>query len=182
MVGLTVSERLGGPAGLASAALLLAALPLLAGACGAWQQALNGQVSVVGGPFAAALVNFTLGTTLLALFAAVCVVLTGPTQPLPPTVWLYAGGPIGVVFISSAAVLVRLLGILVFGLCAISGQVITALTLDLTLGDVDLGALTVAGALLTLVGVAVAALPVRRLTRPAAGAEPDTDRSPTYSE
>ena len=182
-VGITVSERLGGAAGLAPAALLLAAVPLLAGAGTAWQQALNGQVSVVGGPLPAALVNFLLGTALLGLFAVAAVMVSGPTQELPATWWLYAGGPIGVVFISSAAVLVRLLGILVFGLCAISGQVITALSLDLTLGDVDPGALTVVGALLTLIGVGVAALPpVRRPTRPAAGTERDADRSPTYSD
>jgi transporter family-2 protein len=182
-VGITVSERLDGAAALAPAAMLLAALPLLAGAGAAWQQALNGQVSVVGGPLSAALVNFLFGAVLLAVFAGVTLTLTGPTQPLPTTWWLYGGGPIGVVFISAAAVLVRRLGVLVFGLCAISGQVITALVVDLVLSDIPVGGSTVAGALLTLVGVAIAGLPrVRRRTRPAARAERDSERAPTYSE
>jgi bacterial/archaeal transporter family-2 protein len=181
-VGITVSERLDGAAALAPAALLLAALPLLAGAGTAWQQALNGRVSVVGGPLAAALVNFLLGTALLVLFSGVALALSGLTEPLPTTWWLYVGGPIGVVFISSAAVLVRRLGVLVFGLCAISGQVITALAVDLVLTDIPVGALTVAGALLTLLGVAVAGLPAVRRGTPRAGAERASDRFPTYSE
>ncbi|MDQ4085756.1 MAG: DMT family transporter [Actinomycetota bacterium] len=179
-VGLTLSGRLEGAAALAPAALLLAALPLLAGAGGAWQQAVNGQVSVVGGPFPAALLNFFVGTTLLMLFALLTVALGGRPAAPPDTWWLYVGGPLGVVFISSAAVLVRVLGVLVFGLCAISGQVITALLVDLVVADLAIGPLTVAGTLLTLVGVAVAALPgrVRRDTRPAAAGADDRTRSP----
>jgi bacterial/archaeal transporter family-2 protein len=179
-VALTVSERLGGAAALTPAALLLAALPLLAGGGTAWQQAANGQVSVVGGPFPAALVNFCVGATLLTVFAAVALALDGAPAAPPSTWWLYVGGPIGVVFISSAAVLVRVLGVLVFGLCAISGQVVTALLVDLTLGDVHVGPRTVAGVVLTLVGVAVAAGPrsVSRNTRRAVRTEDDRARSP----
>jgi transporter family-2 protein len=179
-VGLTVSERLDGAAALAPAALLLAGLPLLAGAGGAWQQAVNGQVSVVGGPFPAALLNFGVGTGLLVLFAALAVVFGGGPATPPATWWLYVGGPLGVVFISSAAVLVRVLGVLVFGLCAVSGQVITALLIDLVFADLEVGARTVGGALLTLAGVAVAALPrrVTRDTRRAAVQSDDRSRFP----
>ena len=45
----------------------LALLPLLAGAATSWQQAVNGRVSAAGGPMAAALVNFVVGTTCLLL-------------------------------------------------------------------------------------------------------------------
>jgi bacterial/archaeal transporter family-2 protein len=160
-VGLGVSARLDGVAALAPTALLLTALPLLAGVGVAWQQAFNGRVSVVGGPFPAALLNFLVGTTVLAGLAATSYALEG-SLPTPPAIWwLYAGGPIGVVFISAAAVLVRTLGVLVFGLCAIAGQVVTALLVDLVLTDLVLGPLTIAGTLLTLAGVAVAAWPTR---------------------
>ncbi|MGH3354431.1 MAG: DMT family transporter [Nocardioidaceae bacterium] len=163
-VALAVSGRLQGAAALAPAALALTALPLLAGAGAAWQQAVNGQVSVVGGPFAAAWLNFFVGATALTVLVAVGagVVAPGdiaaPPPVLGPAWWLYAGGPIGVVFISAAAVLVRVLGVLVFGLCAISGQVITAVLVDLVLADIGVGVLTLSGATLTLVGVGVATL------------------------
>jgi bacterial/archaeal transporter family-2 protein len=179
-VGLAVSERLDGAAALAPVALLLAVLPMLAGGGAAWQQAVVGQVSVVGGPFAAGLLNFLVGTTLLAMFAGVALALGGAAAAPPPTWWLYLGGPLGVVFITSAAVLVRVLGVLVFGLCAISGQVISSLLVDLVLTDLAIGALTVAGALLTLLGVGIAAVPasVTRRTRRATAPADDQSRSP----
>jgi bacterial/archaeal transporter family-2 protein len=160
-VGLAVSERLNADAGLAPVALLLAAVPLLAGATVAWQQAVNGQVSVVGGPLTAALINFVVGAVILFLFALTTVAIWGLPSAPPTEWWLYLGGAIGIVFISAAAALVRWLGVLVFGLCAIAGQVITAVAVDLVLTDIHIGALTVSGAVLTLVGVAIAAMPSR---------------------
>jgi transporter family-2 protein len=171
-VGLAVSERLGADTGIAALALLLAAIPLVAGSATAWQQAVNGQVSVVGGPLAAAWINFVVGTVILSLFTLTAIAVWGLPSAPPTDWWLYMGGPIGVVFISSAAVLVRVLGVLVFGLTAIAGQVISSLAVDLALTDIHIGALTVAGALLTLVGVAIAALP-RRVTKATGHAEAD---------
>jgi bacterial/archaeal transporter family-2 protein len=161
-VGLAVSERMTGAALLAPAVLLLALLPLAAGAGVAWQQAVNGQVSLVGTPFPAAWVNFVVGTAVLALFLlATTLGNTAELNPPPTSWWLYLGGLFGVTFISSAAILVRVLGVLVFGLAAIAGQVITALVIDVVLTDLAVGSLTFAGAGLTLIGVAVAALASR---------------------
>jgi bacterial/archaeal transporter family-2 protein len=174
-VALAVSERLGVDTGIASVALLLAAVPLLAGAATAWQQAVNGQVSVVGGPLAAAAVNFVAATVILLVFALTTVALWGLPSPPPTEWWLYLGGAIGVVFIAAAAALVRWLGILLFGLCAIAGQILTSLAVDLVLTDIHIGTLTVAGAVLTLVGVAVAVVPtwVSKTTAGAAAEERD---------
>jgi bacterial/archaeal transporter family-2 protein len=161
-VGLALSEHLAGTALLAPAVLLLALLPLAAGAGVAWQQAVNGKVSLVGTPFPAAWVNFVAGTAALALFLLVTTLAgTAELNPPPTSWWLYLGGLFGVTFISSAATLVRVLGVLVFGLAAIAGQVITALVIDLALTDLAVGPLTFAGAGLTLIGVAVAALASR---------------------
>jgi bacterial/archaeal transporter family-2 protein len=161
-VGLAVSEHMTGAALLAPAVLLLALLPLAAGAGVAWQQAVNGQVSLVGTPFPAAWVNFVVGTAVLALFLlATTLGGTAELNPPPTSWWLYLGGLFGVTFISSAAILVRVLGVLVFGLAAIAGQVITALVIDVVLTDLAVGSLTFAGAGLTLIGVAVAALASR---------------------
>jgi len=179
-VALAVSERLGVDSGLAPVALLLACVPLLAGAATAWQQAVNGQVSVVGGPLAASAINFVVGTVVLVLFALTAVTVSGMPSTPPTDWWLYLGGAIGVVFITAAAALVRFLGVLVFGLCAIAGQVITSLVVDLALTDIHIGALTVAGAVLTLAGVAIAAIPsrVRKATAHAEADEGDRARSP----
>ncbi|MGH3366794.1 MAG: DMT family transporter [Nocardioidaceae bacterium] len=169
-VVLAVSDRLGGAATLAPAALLLAVLPLTAGGMTAWQQGFNGRISVAGGPIPAAFINFGVGTAVLALFALVAASTPGgvsaPPAPWGPQWWLYIGGVIGVIFISAAAVLVRVLGVLVFGLCAVAGQVMGALLIDLFLVRVEVGALTVAGAVLTLVGVAIAAGSGRLRVRP----------------
>ena len=59
-----------------------------------------------------------------------------------------------------------------FGLCAIAGQILTSLAVDLLLTDIHIGALTITGALLTLVGVAIAAMP-SRVTKATAHAEAD---------
>jgi bacterial/archaeal transporter family-2 protein len=161
-VGLALSEHMIGTTLLAPAVLLLALLPLVAGAGVAWQQAVNGQVSLVGTPFPAAWVNFVVGTAVLAVcFLLSTLAGTAEPNPLPAQWWLYLGGLFGVTFISSAAILVRVLGVLVFGLAAIAGQVITALVIDVALTDLAVGSLTFAGAGLTLVGVAVAALASR---------------------
>ncbi|MGW4247159.1 DMT family transporter, partial [Nocardia sp. NPDC004722] len=57
-LGRNGSGSLGGHGG---ASVLLVALPLAAGLLVAWQQAVNGRVGVVGGPFSATLANFATG-------------------------------------------------------------------------------------------------------------------------
>lgn len=165
-VALSAGERLGGADALSTAALALALLPLAGGAAIAWQQAVNGQVSATGGPWATTWINFAVGTTWLTLAALVGLALGGAPTTLPDTWWLYLGGPIGVVFICSAAVLVRVHGVLVLGLSIVCGQVSAALVVDQLVGSEPLGALTVAGAGVTLVGVLLAGLGTRRRRTP----------------
>jgi len=179
-VALAVSERVGVDTGIAPVALLLAAVPMLAGATTAWQQAVNGQVSVVGGPLAAAAINFVVATAILFVFAVVTVAFWGLPSTPPTQWWLYLGGAIGVLFITAAAVLVRWLGILLLGLCAIAGQILTSLAVDLALTDIHIGTLTVAGAALTLVGVAVAVVPSRVSRTTARPGVRERDRAGSY--
>lgn len=163
-VGLSASGRFGGSDALTAAGLALALLPLLAGCGTAWQQAVNGRVSAVGGPIAAAWNNFLVGLLLLLALLAASLVLPGELRILPGPWWFWVGGVLGVVFISSAAVLVRVHGVLVLGLCTIAGQVIASLVIDSVIGA-DLGVLGVGGAVLTLLGVLVASLAGRRARR-----------------
>lgn len=133
---------------------LLVALPALAGIGLAWQQAVNGRVGAAGGPFSAALVNFTVGLIALVLIESALLAYTGlPTFPTEP--WLYLGGLLGVAFIALAALTVRWIGVLLLGLTSVAGQLATALTLDLVTPDTP--ALSVLGCLLTLAAVTLAA-------------------------
>jgi bacterial/archaeal transporter family-2 protein len=172
---LAVSDEFG-----ALSLLALAALPALAGIGTAWQQAVNGQVSVsatratscqpagrgLHGALVAAFVNFTVGTTVLVVAGAIDIAARGVPDVLPTNPLLYVGGLCGVAFVTLAAVVVRITGVLLLGLGSVAGQLIAALLLDALTptGDVHLSAATVVGTLLTLAAVVVAAVP-RRLLR-----------------
>ncbi|MFN8125699.1 MAG: DMT family transporter [Candidatus Nanopelagicales bacterium] len=107
------------------------------------QQAINGRVAVATRqPLAATLTNFVVGFSGLLL---VCVV--GVTLGLidvgewPTEWWWYLGGPIGVLFIALAAWAVHALGVLVFGLLSIAGQLLGSVLIDTLAptGDAALG-------------------------------------------
>lgn len=150
--------------------LLLLVLPLLAGAAMAVQQAVNGHVGVVAGsPFTAALVNFTAGMTVLVLGWLVGLLVRGGPTGAPSNPLLYLGGLIGVVVIALSAYIVKLTGVLLFGLSMISGQLLGSMLLDvaLPLGGGALTVSTVIGCCIALVAVGITAIPT---SRPASGA------------
>jgi transporter family-2 protein len=156
-VALTAAPRIETAAG--SRALLLAALVVTAGAGIAVQQALNARVAVSAGYApSAAVVNFVVGATVLALAMAVGIALAGWHAGAPPSnPFLYVGGPMGVAFIAIAAWAVPLLGVLRFGLAAISGQLAGGAIIDLLFPQpgVVVGAEIVVGIGLTLVAVVI---------------------------
>ena len=112
------------------AALVFAILPALAGLGIAWQQAVNGKVGAVGGPFVAAWLNFAVGTVALVVVMCGVFVVRGLPSTLPDELWLYTGGALGVAFIAAGALIVRWIGVLLLGLAAVAGQVIGAVALD----------------------------------------------------
>jgi len=140
---------------------LFAALPLVAGVGLAVQQAVNGRVAAQVGAWTTALNNFAWGTAALVLALGAIAVARGLPGPLPANPWLYTGGAVGVLYIWLTALLVRVHGVLVLGLCLIAGQVITAQLIELGTGDTHMGPLGVAAGLLVVAGVG-AALAVRR--------------------
>lgn len=110
------------------------AVALLAGALIAFQQAINGRVGAVAHqPISAAFVNFTLGFALLGLALGIAWAASDVDPgPLPSGPWwVYTGGAVGVVFIATAAWVVQRLGVLLFVLLSVSGQLAGALILDL---------------------------------------------------
>jgi transporter family-2 protein len=132
------------------------------------QYALNGRVGVATGqPFATTLLNFTMGTVVLVFALAFMVFAQGVKLYAPPSPlvqpWLWSGGTIGIIFIASASILVRSLGVLVFALVSVVGQLTGALLLDFiwpTPGT-EVGFQIVSGVLITAVAVVIASLPTR---------------------
>jgi len=156
-VGIAVAPRVEGAAGAATG--LLGLLVVSAGLGTSVQQALNAHVSVAAGyPLAATLVNFLVGTAMLASVFGVGALVAGwQMAPLPVVPWLYLGGPIGIAFIAMAAWVVPLLGVLRFALASICGQLAGGALLDVLFGQPGtVGWQLGAGLLLTLVAVAVA--------------------------
>lgn len=172
-VFLTVSEDLR-----TTSTVVIALLPAIAGLGLAWQQAVNGRVGAAAGAapregrsggsditaaLVAALVNFAVGTTALLVAAGVDVAIRGLPAAPPAEPLLYIGGLCGIAFISLAALVVRVTGVLLLGLGSVAGQLVGALTLDAlapTAGT-NLTMITVSGTLLTLVAIGIAAMPTR---------------------
>lgn len=162
-VVLATAER--SAAHVAVAVLGLAALSLLAGAGTSVQQALNGRVSAVSGPWATTLNNFTVGLCGLVLAFGFSLMRPGHLDGLPGSAWLYTGGLMGVCFIWLAALLVKVHGVLVLSLSIIAGQVIGAILIETYATSSHIGTAGYLAAGLTVLGVLLA-LGVRRRTAP----------------
>ncbi|MDR7167652.1 transporter family-2 protein [Nocardia kruczakiae] len=165
-VGVAALGRSGGEsASGGGAAYLLIALPALAGLGLAWQQAVNGRLATVGGPVPATTINFATGTAGLLVVEAAQLARIGRPTGFPTEPWLYLGGAIGVFFIAVAALIVRWIGVLLFGLTSVSGQLIGSVVLDVVAPTgTRLSALTVVGCVLTLLAAAIGVLAQGRTT------------------
>lgn len=127
---IAVSDRLQGAA---EGSLLAVVAALVAGLAIAVQQAINGRVGAAArSAWTAAWFNFTLGTTMLGAALGLAWALTDLDPGALPTGpwWIYLGGSIGVLFIAAAAWVVQRLGVLLFALLTITGQLTGALLLD----------------------------------------------------
>ena len=147
---------------LTAALLVLAALPLLAGAVNSAQQGVNGRLAAQVGPWVTTWNNFWIGTLGLVLFLAVALLRPGQLTGLPPEPWLYLGGLCGIGFIWASTVTVRVHGVLVVGVFSVAGQVLTAALLSLLTGPGPVGPTTWAAVLVSLAGAAVVGLAQRR--------------------
>ena len=157
-VALAVSNRLGS-ASLAVGAVLLA---LVAGMVIAVQSAINGRTArAAGNPMSATFLNFLLGTIALSAALGVAWAFAGNTPSAFPSGpwWMYLGGLIGLAFIGIASWVVPIVGVLLFAVVSIAGQLSGALVLDVVAptAGTDLEWNLFAGVLLAFVAVAVAA-------------------------
>jgi transporter family-2 protein len=145
-------------------ALWLAVLPAVAGLGLGWQQAVNGRVREAADSTAVStMVNFSTATATLLVMSAVDVAVRGFPTRAPTQWWFYAGGLLGIVAIATIVLAVRWIGVLLVGLCQMSGQLVGAVLVDAVVpaAGQELAVVTVVGTALTLVAVVVAALPSR---------------------
>lgn len=142
--------------------LVVAALPLLAGAVNSAQQGVNGRLAAQVGPWVTTWNNFWVGTLGLLVFFALTLLRPGQLVGLPPEPWLYAGGVFGIGFIWASTVTVRVHGVLVVGVFSVAGQVLTAALIGLLVGPGRPGATTWAAVVVSLAGAAVVGLAQRR--------------------
>jgi transporter family-2 protein len=153
----------------ADAPYLALLIPLAAGAAVGWQAAVNGQIrQVARSAFTATFGNFVVGTTLLGIALLIHTAIVGWQAVIPTEPWLYVGGPIGVAFIASQAIIVRITGVLLMGLALLSGQLAASVLFDL-FAPINGGVLvpaTIVGAALTLVAVLVAVIRPRKARTP----------------
>lgn len=150
-----VSNKLGNPAG-----LWLAVLPATAGLGIAWQTAVNGLVRLeANNVVVPTMVNFLVGTVALVVASTVDVALRGWPTGLPGQWWLYVGGVLGIGAIMTAVYAVRLIGVLLLSLASVAGQLVGAVGLDIVVPTGGgLSVVSVIGATITMVAVAVAGL------------------------
>lgn len=157
-----VALALSGRSGATGLAPLLVLAVLGIGCLLPFQFAFNAQIAQVSGSaLVAALVNFTVGTAMLTTV----MVLRGETFAQPPSplihpaVWL--AGFLGVFAVLIAARVVPSVGVLVFGLLIVTGQLVFSLLIDGLFAVVTLSAALVAGVLLCVVAVIAGSWPRR---------------------
>lgn len=134
------------------------ALPAIAGVGTGYQQAVNGRVKrASGSALAATFVNFSVGTTILAIITAVSLPLTGGPSAFPESWWVWTGGLVGTIFIAIQVSTVGTIGVLGLGVSLVTGQLLGSIALDLVapVASSGINPITMVGALMTLVGSVV---------------------------
>lgn len=130
-------------------------MPLLAGVGTGFQQAVNGIVRrVAQSALSATFINFTAGTAVLVIATAIISPLTGGPEGFPTDWWLYTGGLAGTIFIAIQTITVNHIGVLGLGVSLVTGQILGSLGLDLfaPVGDHPVTAVTIVGAVVTVIG------------------------------
>ena len=110
-------------------------LSFAAGALVSTQPALNGQIANhTGQPAAATMVNFIVGFITLVVVYAVAQQVNPQSFNVPPMPWenpvIWLGGPFGVLFVLTASFMAKTLGVFLFTLTSVVGQLSGAILMD----------------------------------------------------
>jgi len=106
-----------------------------AGALVSTQPALNGQIAnQTGQPAAATFVNFIVGFLTLVVVYGIKQQISPQGFNVPPMPWenpiIWLGGPFGVMFVLTAAFMAKTLGVFLFTLTSVVGQLSGAILMD----------------------------------------------------
>ena len=132
-------------------------LCLILGVVVTFQHAINSRINVIAQqPIITTWLNFSVGLIFLSIALGVDLARGGSIGPLPHNLWVYIGGPCGILFVAVAATAVQRMGVLNFILFSVTGQLVGALLLDWLL-PARIGALNgylIVGTVITLASIA----------------------------
>ena len=122
------------------------------------QFALNGRVTKAANSQVSAFINFPMSMITVSLTLIVMNLFGKNWNTWPNQWWLYTAGFLGAVVVFLAAATIRTLGVLLFGLASVAGQLITSISLDVILpnANINVGWALISGAGLMLLAVYLA--------------------------
>jgi transporter family-2 protein len=131
---------------------------IVAGVAVTIQFALNGRVTKASNSQVSAFINFPMSMLAVLITLLVMNLFGKNWNSWPDQWWLYSAGFLGAVVVYLAAATIRTLGVLLFGLASVAGQLITSIALDVILPNVNInvGWALISGAGLMLLAVYLA--------------------------
>ena len=122
------------------------------------QFALNGRVTKASNSQVSAFINFPMSMIAVLITLIVMNLFGKNWNSWPDQWWLYSAGFLGAVVVFLAAATIRTLGVLLFGLASVAGQLITSIALDVILpnANINVGWALISGAGLMLLAVYLA--------------------------
>lgn len=131
---------------------------VIAGLAVTIQFALNGRVTKASNSQVSAFINFPMSMFAVLTVLIVMNLFGKNWNSWPDQWWLYSAGFLGAVVVFLAAATIRTLGVLLFGLASVAGQLITSIALDVILpnANINVGWALISGAGLMLLAVYLA--------------------------
>jgi transporter family-2 protein len=122
------------------------------------QFSLNGRVTKAANSQVSAFLNFPMSMITVSLTLVVMNFFGKDWNTWPNQWWLYSAGILGAIVVFLAAATIRTLGVLLFGLASVAGQLITSIVLDVILpnANINVGWALISGAGLMLLAVYLA--------------------------
>ncbi len=131
---------------------------VMAGLAVTVQFTLNGRVTKAANSQVSAFINFPMSLITVSITLIVMNLFGKDWNTWPNQWWLYTAGFLGAVVVYLAAATIRTLGVLLFGLASVAGQLITSIALDVILpnANINVGWALISGAGLMLLAVYLA--------------------------
>ena len=122
------------------------------------QFALNGRVTNASNSQVSTFINFPMSMIAVSMALLIMNLFGKNWSTWPSQWWLYSAGLLGAVVVFLAAATIRTLGVLLFGLASVAGQLITSIALDVILpnANINVGWALISGAGLMLLAVYLA--------------------------